>query len=340
MHLVALVGSPEHVCCRYRLSGFRPWFEENGHHLDLHPWPRRCGSRLRLARVLRVADVVILQRKLLPLWLLYLLRSVSRRLIFDYDDAVFLRDSYSPRGLHSIRRLHRFIATVETVDAVAAGNAYLAAEASRWTSPRNVEMMPTCVEPARYPRAQHRRRGKGVELVWVGSSSTLRGLESATSLLEAIGREVPGVQLKLVCDRFLSLRDLSVLCCPWSEVGEAEAIASADIGISWLPDDLWSRGKCGLKVLQYMAAGLPVVANPVGVQAELVREGETGYLVRTPREWIEAICRLASDPELRCRMGAAARQRVETEFSVAAGAARWRHLLSRWQRPPSSQDAA
>src|SRR5208283_1710603 len=109
-------------------------------------------------------------------------------------------------------------------------------------------------------------------------------------------------------------------------------IASGDIGISWLPDDDWSRGKCGLKVLQYMAAGLPVVANPVGVQPDLVRHGETGFLAATPADWVGAVKRLAGDPELRRRMGRAGRQRLERDFSVAAGASRWLHVLAGLQR--------
>jgi len=124
---------------------------------------------------------------------------------------------------------------------------------------------------------------------------------------------------------------LPVLCCPWSQATEAAELASADIGISWLPGDLWSRGKCCLKVLQYMAAGLPVVANPIGVQAHLVRHGKTGFLVETPEQWTEAIGRLAHDPELRRLMGRAGRQRVEQDFSVAVGARRWLDVLQEAQ---------
>lgn len=339
VRLVALVESPDHVCCRYRLAAFRPHLEAAGHTLDLRPWPRRWWSRLRLGSAVRDADVVILQRKLLPVWLLYLLRRAAPRLVFDFDDAVFLRDSYSPKGLHSAARLHRFMATVETADAVVAGNDYLAAEAGRWVArPGRVHVVPTCVEPARYAPARH--QGAGFALVWVGSSSTLRGLEAVRPLLEEVGRGVPGARLKLVSDRFLRLDHLPVVDCPWTESGEAAEIAAADVGVSWVPDDLWSRGKCGLKVLQYMAAGLPVVANPVGVQAEMVRHGETGFLARTPAEWVEALRRLASDPELRRRLGAAGRRRVEAEFSVEAGAARWLGLLHGLRRPASGEDAA
>src|SRR5207249_9771653 len=119
-------------------------------------------------------------------------------------------------------------------------------------------------------------------------------------------------RLKLICDRFLKFANLPVTRCRWSGEDEAGDLATADIGISWLPDDAWSRGKCGLKVLQYMAAGLPVVANPVGVQAELVRDGETGFLVRTPEQWQQAIGRLTHDPQLRQRLGQAGRRRVES----------------------------
>jgi glycosyltransferase involved in cell wall biosynthesis len=339
VRLVALVESPDHVCCRYRLAAFRPYLEAAGHTLDLRPWPRRWWSRLRLSHHLRGADVVILQRRLLPIWLLYLLRCAAPRLVFDFDDAVFLRDSYSPRGLHSAARLHRFMATVETADVVVAGNPYLADEARRWAAaPGRVHLVPTCVEPTRYIPARH--QGAGVELVWVGSSSTLQGLEMVRPLLEQVGRDVPGARLKLVSDRFLRLDHLPVVECPWTEDGEAADIAAADVGVSWVPDDLWSRGKCGLKVLQYMAAGLPVVANPVGVQAEMVRHGETGFLARTPAEWVEALRRLAADPDLRRRLGAAGRRRAEAEFSVEAGAARWVSLLDGMRGPAAGKDVA
>jgi glycosyltransferase involved in cell wall biosynthesis len=102
-----------------------------------------------------------------------------------------------------------------------------------------------------------------------------------------------------------------------------------------MPDDLWSRGKCGLKVLQYMAAGLPVVANPVGVQAEMVRHAETGFLAGTDDAWIAAIGKLAAEPELRRKMGLAARQSVARDYSVARAAESWLRLLS-----PNTQKAA
>jgi glycosyltransferase involved in cell wall biosynthesis len=136
------------------------------------------------------------------------------------------------------------------------------------------------------------------------------------------------LRLKLICDRFLQLKHLQVMECAWNEASEPADIAAADIGIGWVPDDLWSRGKCGLKVLQYMAAGLPVVANPVGVQAAMVRHGETGFHAETPEEWMDAIARLVDDAALRQRLGVAGRALVEREYSVPVAAARWLALLN------------
>ena len=106
----------------------------------------------------------------------------------------------------------------------------------------------------------------------------------------------------------------------WNEQTEAREIAAGHIGVSWLPDDLWSRGKCGLKVLQYQAAGLPVVANPVGSHCEMINGGETGFLATTPDEWVAAITLLAGDARRRQKMGLMARQRVEADYSVSAWA--------------------
>ena len=327
MRLVALVESEGHVCCRYRLAAFRAPLAAAGHALDLRPLPRSWVGRLTLGRDLTTADAVLVQRKLLPPLAVALLHRRVRRLLFDFDDAVWLRDSYSAKGFDDPRRARRFRATVRAADLVIAGNDTLAAAARRWTSPDHVAVVPTCVDVAKY-LPQPRPAGP-VRLVWVGSSSTLRGLERFAPTLSAIGRAVPGVRLKLICDRFLDIPDLPVERCPWAEAAEPAEIAAADVGIGWVPDDPWSRGKCGLKVLQYHAAGLPVVANPVGVQAEIVRDGATGFLATTTEEWVNAVRQLAADPALRARLGAEGRAQAEARYSVAAGAARLVAALDR-----------
>jgi glycosyltransferase involved in cell wall biosynthesis len=322
MHWIALVDGPDHVCCRYRLKAFVPFLQNAGHSLEIVTLPQRWWGRLGLLRRLHNASV-ILQRKLLATWELTLLRRTVRHLVFDFDDAVFLRDSYSPKGIHDARRLRRFAATVCAADAVVAGNTYLAAEAARWPPTNRDYVIPTCVDPERFPLLEPWPFAAPLQLVWIGSSSTLQSLQVIAPLLEDVGRAVPGLQLKIICDRFMRFSRLTVVECPWSEAEEAEEIAAADVGISWMPDDLWSRGKCGLKVLQYMAAGLPVIANPVGIHAEMIQHGETGFLATTSAEWIEAIGILSRDPERRERMGRAGRRIVEAHYSIAVGAQHW-----------------
>lgn len=335
MQLTALVQGADHVCCRYRLEAFRPYLTEAGHDLRLRRFPRNPWDWLQLARELIAADLVIVQRRLLSRWQLFLLRRAARRLCFDFDDAVFLRDSYAVKGSLSRRRRRRFAAMARAADFIVAGNAFLRDQTLSWQCSEHVTVIPTCVEPRGYPLAGHERSGAGVEMVWIGSASTLNGLEMISPLLEGLGQRWPGLRLKLICDEFLSFQHLTIMPRAWSSATETEELATADIGISWLPDDPWSRGKCGLKILQYMAAGLPVVANPVGVQATMIEHGQTGYLAETPDEWQEAIGRLMHDAELRRRFGQAARRRVEERYSVALGAQQWLKLLDRQATAPS-----
>ena len=202
---------------------------------------------------------------------------------------------------------------------------------------QRVRTIPTCIDPDRYPRRTPsagpvpRSGTSHVDLVWIGSSSTLQGLEQQEPLWDRLGREIPGLRLRVICDRFPSFATIPVVPIPWAEEWEAHDLAAGDIGISWLPNDPWSRGKCGLKVLQYQAARLPVVANPIGMQSDLVEPGATGFLPETPEKWVTAIRTLAGDPELRQRMGRLARQRVEAEFSVRAWAVDVRHRRG-WDR--------
>src|SRR5512135_1829538 len=321
MKALALVDAPDHVCCRYRLRAFEPALHTSGGSLSVQAIARGALGRWRQLGQAGDYDSVILQRKLLPTWQLQRLRRRARHLVFDFDDAVLYRDSYDPRGPFCHRRAARFAAIVRSADAVIAGNGFLADCALRsGANAGRVHVIPTCIDTERYRASEDRAERAGLDLVWIGSSSTLQGLELQRPLWERIGHEVPGARLRVICDRFPTFEALPVVAVPWSGATEAEELAAGDVGISWIPDDLWSRGKCGLKVLQYQAAGLPVLANPVGVQAEMVVPEVSGLLATTPDEWVEAVRRLASAPALRLRMGRAARASVESRYSVAAWA--------------------
>ena len=327
MKLLALIEQPEHVCYRYRIAALFPYLRSRGWSLEVVPLAAGVAARTRQLFRAERADVVVLQRKLLPFWQLSLLRRCARVLVYDFDDALFHRDSYSRRSPRSWNRLAHFWATVYAADRVLAGNPYLARRAAELTDPQRVFLMPTCLEPGCYPVSTHLRVADQVKLVWIGQQSTLTCLHYLEGAFALCRRRLPGLELEVICDRFPELQEIRVVPRRWSQAHETRLLAQADIGISWLPDDPWSLGKCGLKVLQYMAAGLPVVANPVGMNRQMVLHGRTGFLAATPEQWAEAIVRLACDPALRRRMGAQARLFVERHWSTQRWGPVWAELI-------------
>jgi glycosyltransferase involved in cell wall biosynthesis len=330
MRITALVKSPEHVCCRYRAAAFRARLEALGHRFDIRPWSSPWFvQQMLLPSFVNGIDALVIQRKLFPAWQLNLLRRRVPWLIYDFDDSIYLRSSYNPRGQDCPKRFSQFRQMVQSADIVIAGNEHLHAQATALTDPGKVYLIPTCVDVSRYSLARHDPTRVRVKLAWIGSSSTIRGLEKIRDVLDRLGKALPLLELMVICDRSLTLDHLPVDFRPWQEATETAELADADIGISWLPDDGWSAGKCSLKVLQYMAAGLPVVANPVGMNKTLVRPGENGFLVKTPSEWEEAVAVLANDSGMRRRMGCAGRRLVEAEYPLARGAAAWEDLVGR-----------
>ena len=327
MKVLALIENTDHVCYRYRLNAFAWALAQEG--LLLEALPLGGGLR-RISALLaaRRAAIVVLQRKLLPWWQLAILRRAAPRLVYDVDDALFRRDSFAGKQHHSPGRLARFRGIVRAADAVLAGNEYLAQFALALARSSQVCCLPTCLEPSWYAVAGHRRSGSAARLTWIGQRSMLPSITAMDEQLTAVGRRLPGASLRVISDDLPKACGIKTELRPWSSAAEARELADADIGVSWLCDDLWAPGKCGLKVLQYMAAGLPVVANSVGIHRKLVVHGRSGFLADSPQEWAEAVSRLAENPSLRRSMGAAGRQRVEAEYN----AQHWGPALARLLR--------
>lgn len=272
----------------------------------LHPSSRAGpAGKARILRDARWADVVVLQRVLPPGSLVALLTRVNPALVFDFDDALYtfsaLRDRLAPMlGLAT---------------EVVAGSEELARYAR--SRARSVTVVPTVVEPTSYrPRAAS-PNGRPVHIGWIGTAGNLPFLEPIRSpLREVIGRG-RGVDFRVICSSFPRWPELAVTQVPWRIDGAEEDLAELDIGIAPLPDTPLTRGKCGLKAIQYMAAGLPVVATSLGALGEIVVDGETGFFAADEQDWIERLDRLVLDPELRRRLGAAGRRRAEERYSVS-----------------------
>lgn len=267
------------------------------------------------------ADIVVVLRKTFPAPYLWMLRKLSRRLVFDFDDAIFCNTDGSP----SATRMRRFTAMASACDHIFAGNRFLAELAERHNPA--VTVVPTCVDAARYA-GDYPKPADHVDLVWIGSRSTRKYLVEALPALRLAASRVPGMRLKVVADFDLPDAGFPVVAVTWNAATEARELGSAHIGIAPMRDDDWSRGKCALKVLQYMAAGLPVVSSDAGANAEVIVDGETGFLVRNDETWVERIALLARDAELRARLGAAGRRRASADYSLDTVFARMEAALT------------
>jgi glycosyltransferase involved in cell wall biosynthesis len=306
---------------RYRALQFFPLWRAAGFEPAHVTASGGIKATLDMLRQARQADVVIVLRKTFPAALLWLLRRASRRLVFDFDDAIFCNTD----GSSSRTRMARFAAMARACDHVFAGNAFLARHAAAFNPAAT--LVPTCVDAARY-RIEADKPVGTLDLVWIGSHSTRKYLAEAMPWLKQASEKVPGLRLKIVADFDLPGGGVATLPVAWRADSEARELASSHVGIAPMRDDDWSRGKCALKVLQYMAAGLPVVSSDAGANREVVVEGETGFLAATPEEWVMRIAQLAQDADLRRRLGEAGRRRVETDYSIGPVFERLRSVIS------------
>jgi glycosyltransferase involved in cell wall biosynthesis len=324
-----IITNPEQASFRLRIEAVITLLRPRGFAFEIVVRPRQLLPRRRLLRSAGDYHAVILQRKLLDPSDARLLRRHARRILYDIDDAVMFH-AHRVGRLAQWRTTRRFEATARILDHVVAGNAYLAQMFHQ--RGKEVTILPTTVDPADYPLKRH-ASNDAPRLVWIGSSSTLPYLRALLPAMQECARRVRGLGLITIADQ--TLEDggpLQIEHIPWSLQTQAASLLRGDIGIAPTPRDRWTLGKCGFKIIQYMAAGLPVIASPVGANAEIVKPGETGLLADDSAQWVDAIVRLCEGADLRSALGAAGRRRVEACYSLAHAADVWEELLDD-QRP-------
>lgn len=283
----------------------------------------------RIARLLRSRryDLLWVEHEMLP-YLPAAAETVCDRMGFpyvvDYDDAVFDRYRRHPRRW--VRRwLRDKIDTVmRRATTVVAGNRYLAECAER-AGARRIEILPTVVDLARYPENPEPPRD-AFTIGWIGTRTTsayLKGVERALEEMVRGGK----ARVVLIGSGPVRLRGVPAEIRGWSEDTEVEEVRKFDVGIMPLPDDPWTRGKCGYKLIQYMACCLPVVASDVGVNPEIVEEGSTGFLAASTDQWVQALETLKKNMALRRRMGRRGYQRVEENYALQVTAPRLERIL-------------
>lgn len=322
--LAVLSSDPEGPVVRHRWRAYEPALLAAGIALEVVPWPRSPAARYRALTRASVADGLVISSRLLAPRDVARLRRRARRLALDFDDALVRRDSARGAGPSRTRR-RRFAATIAAADAVFAGNEYLCwlaevAGARPVRLPTTVAVPPAPAWPA-----------DGLaRLGWIGSRATLPYLEDLAIPLGALVASGRALRLVVVADRPPTLPPgIPVEFVRWTPRDWEAALARTQIGLAPLPDDAWTRGKCGLRVLHFLALGRPVVASPVGVQREMVG-GERGVLARGPEEWLAALERLLDDPALARRMGAAGRAEAKARWSVEAWSDRVVAAVREW----------
>lgn len=353
IRVLALASYPiEAAATRYRIEQYRPLLREFGIDMDVKPFlspetfrilyakgqtVRKCLGLLA-AMVRRVpllwhahqADGVFLQREAAlfgpPVVEWYLTRVLRKPLILDLDDATFV--SYvSPTYGSLVSPLKWFSKTdalIRWADAVIAGNRRIADYVSERGKP--VTLLPTVVDTEVFKPSE--KASDTPILGWIGSHSTFPFIKAILPILEELGRRYR-FRLKIVGGtEEVRLPTVEVINAPWRLEREVEDFRSLDIGLYPILADEWSVGKSGFKAIQYMAVGIPTVASAVGAVSEIIEDGVTGFLVRTPDEWYDRLRQLLDDAQLRSRMGQAARQRAVERYSLRVHASLLRDVIT------------
>jgi len=317
---------------KYRLSEWARRLERRGFEVELaltmpdrhavrlsNDWSVRARAefhlrmlRARLAAINRAQGfhAAVIHINDLPFWdhgppfVAGALRRLSGRLIVDLDDLPLVS------GQAELTTKARGLA--ELADGLSLGNRRLP---ERYPG-RPWWFVPTCVEPSEW-RVPDRAARSGPPLIgWVGTPGNLRNLEPLAPALAEICRR-HATKLRVVCSEPAKLPGVPEEFVRWSPEREQDDLEPVDIGLAPLLDGPKQRYTCGLKALQYMASGMPIVASPVGSLPEIVRDGETGFIASSPEHWAQALDRLLGDRDLRLRLGTAGRETVEHHWSFA-----------------------
>jgi len=299
MNLLVVTNNPDRASFRQRIGIYPDILRTKGIDCEVAKLPSGSLARRKLFKQAAEFNGVFLHKKGLNLLDAFWLRKYSRKIIYDFDDAVMYNPITPDRD--SLSHFIPFRRTVKLADLVIAGNSYLADHAKKFNP--NVRILSTGLDTAAYRHQLPPANDGKIRLVWIGSKATLQYLAGIRPALEEIGSRFDNVVLRIICDDFPHLRCIPLEKRPWSEDTQVIDLATSDIGLAPLPDNRFTKGKCGFKTLQYAAAGLPVVASPVGVNAEYIQQGVNGFLADGTTDWLNKICQLINDRKLRMQMG-------------------------------------
>ena len=261
-------------------------------------------------------DLLWIEKEALPWIPAFLENSLYKSSIpyvLDFDDAVFHRYDQHPNPLVKGFLSNKISKIMSRSSVVVAGNRYIADYAHK-AGTKKVKIIPTVVDLSKYT-VKETFDSRSFKIGWVGSPSTSRHISIAARALKDFCRN-NDIEFTAIGAVQKDINKIPGKLIPWNAETETEELTRFDVGIMPLPDTPWEKGKCGFKIIQYMAAGLPVIASPVGVNSEIVDHGISGFLASSTKEWVKYLGILKGDPELRRTMGVAGRRIVEKKYSL------------------------
>lgn len=289
---------------------------------------KRFLSRISCLYNIRKYSSVFIQKETIPYFFPIselLIISIARKTIFDFDDAIFIYPK-SPNLLMKIfRDPYNVQRILKRVNQVIVGNRYLYDYAIKYN--KNVTIIPTGINTSRLIPGKVNKNSK-ICIGWIGSKRTSKYLLGLRDVFQRLAHRFDYV-LKIVGGDKLAIDNVNVIYKDWSLESEVADIQSFDIGIMPLTEDLWTKGKGGYKLLQYMAAGIPAVATPIGINCEIIEHGYNGFLAKDLNEWFENLAELIEKPKMRKKMGARARETVTSKFSIEKNAIKLIKVLTR-----------
>lgn len=285
------------------------------------------SKRLMLLPTLGKYDFIFIHREAAPVgpplfeWLVG--RLLKKKIIFDFDDAIWLTDKTSESFFQKIIRWRGKVSSIcRWSYKVSCGNQYLADYANYFND--QVIVNPTTLDthtvhsPGLFPE---KSKTDIVTIGWTGSHSTLKYLKEIEPVLREIEKKYTYTRFLVIADQKPDLNIQSMEFIPWKKSSEVTDLFKIDIGIMPLPDDEWSRGKCGFKALQYMALEIATVASPVGVNSKIIDHGKNGFLCTTHEAWFAALETLLHDEALRKHFGKEGRKKIINHYSVDSNTA-------------------
>ncbi len=316
---------------RFRVEQYFPYLLAHQVDPKWQPLPGSWKERLIIYRQLPLFDIVCIQRRLLAPFEFYWIRKKSSHVLFDLDDAIMYRSSSSPHP-HSFSRWLKFRWMVRGSDVVTVGNQFLKNEVLKVDGQKKVFIIPTCIDTDLYPQKKKVTDHPEIILGWIGTKGNLKYLKKLEPVFETIHQRFPQVKLKIVSNHFFDSPHLPIIKKPWKLEDENEDLISFDIGLMPLNDDLWSRGKCGLKIVQYLSVGLPVVCTPVGMNSDIIKEGKNGFWATNHQEWVDRLSTLIQNRDLRYQMGLKGIETVEREYSLPVTSEKFFQVLQSLDR--------